>query len=354
MSAYRQITQGEMAIRRLRVVRAAILVAGVLVVGSLGFYFLTDREHSFLECVYMTVITVTTVGYEEVVPVRESQTLTLFTLGVMLVGVGAVLYLLTAVAAMVVEGDLQQRLWRRRMEKRIENLRDHIIVVGIGRCGSQVIRELFNAGVPFVAVDIEPTRLELLVQDLHMECPVTVGDAMEDTILRAAGIERARGLVATLHDDRDNLFLCLTARHLNPRLRLVAKADERSSFAKFEKVGVNAIVSPPVMGGRHIASEMLRPDVASFVDGLLRVTESAPALSELRVDDAAPAAGKTLGEANLRARTNCLILGIRDDRESFYQYNPGPDVILAPGASVIALGDPVALESLRNLLQAGT
>ena len=346
------VTNAEVQGRRFRVARALALIGLVLVTGATGFYVLTGGRYSYLDCLYMTVTTVTTVGYTEVLPVRESIGTTVYTIIVILVGVGAVFYLLTTLAALVVEGDLHQRLWRRRMEKRIQNLRDHIIIVGVGRSGSQVVRELFNAGVPFVAIDADAARIQMLADELHYDFPFLVGDALEDTLLRAAGIERARGLVATLHDDRDNLYLSLTARQLNARLRLVAKADERTSFDKFEKVGVNAVVSPPVMGGRHLASEMLRPDVASFVDGLLRVTESAPALAELRIGARAPAAGQALGDANLRARTNCLVLGIREESDVFYQYNPAPEVVLTPGASLIALGDPVALERLRSLLQA--
>lgn len=337
--------------RRLRVIRAAGIFSLVLALGSLGYYLLSGGRYSFLECVYMTVTTVSTVGFDEVVPVSGSFGLTLFTILLILFGVGTVLYFLTALTAMIVEGDLPHRFWRRQMEKRIQNLRDHFIVVGAGRSGGQVVREFVHAGAPFVVVDLDPARIEVLTTEFHVDFPFVLGDGLEDAILRAAGIERARGLVAALHEDRDNLFLSLTARQLNPELRVVAKVDEQTSFEKFEKVGVNAVVSPPVMGGRHLASELMRPDVATFLDGLLRVTESTPALTELQVARHASVAGRSLADADLRSHTNCLILGIRDDPDLFYTYNPGPEVALSPGSHVIALGDPVALEKLRHLLQ---
>jgi voltage-gated potassium channel len=340
-------------VRRMRVVRAAIALGVVFVLGTVGFYLITHESYSLLECLYMTVITVSTVGFREVIPPRESETLIVFTIFLTMFGVGTGLYFFTALASMVVENDLPHRFWRRRMEKKIQSLNDHIIVVGAGSSGGHVVRELFHAGSPFLVVERDPSRIAALTTELHMDFPFVVGDGLEDSTLLSAGIETARGLMATLHEDRDNLYLCLSARQLNPQLRLVAKADDRSSFEKFERIGVNAVVSPSVMGGRHLASEMLRPDVASFVDGLLRVTESAPALSELEVGDGAAAAGNSLAEADLRSRTNCLILGIRDNSDSFYTYNPGPEVCLKPGSSVIALGDPVALESLRNLLRSG-
>ncbi|MFQ5600095.1 MAG: potassium channel family protein [Candidatus Krumholzibacteriia bacterium] len=341
----------EMHERRLRVVRAAFLILLVLILGSLGFYQLTGGRHSLLECLYMTVITVSTVGFREVIPARESEAVTVFTILLTLFGVGAVLYFLTTLTTMIVEGDLQYGFWRRRLEKKIQGLRNHVLVVGAGRCGGQVVRELWHSGAPLVVLELDPARVELLASELRIEFPFVLGDALEDANLRAAGIERARGLIAALHEDRDNLFLSLSARQLNPSLRIVAKVDDRSSFEKFERVGVNAVVSPPMMGGRHLVSEMLRPDVATFVDGLLRVTESAPALSELGIAEDAPVAGRSLGEADLRAKTHCLILGIRAQSSSFYTYNPGPQEMLQPGSSVIALGDMVALERLRGLLQ---
>jgi len=336
--------------RQLRALRAFALVLLVLIGGTLGFYYLTDEDTNLLTCLYMTVITVSTVGFNEAVPVNEHEDLMVFTILVSLFGVGTVLYFFTTLTSMVVENDLRHRLWRRRMHKVIANLEKHTIVVGAGRCGREAIRELHEAGIPLVVVEQNVEHIDGLSIELSYEVPHVIGDALEDTTLVAAGIHRASGLIATLHEDRDNLFLSLSAKQLNPKLKVVAKADDRASFGKFKRVGVNAIVSPPVMGGRHLVSELIRPEVATFVDRLLSVTESAPALVEVDVGADSSLVGQTLGQADLRSKVNCLIVGLKGPDDAFFLYNPGIDQVFTENMRVIALGDLVALERLRSLM----
>jgi voltage-gated potassium channel len=193
----------DMHVRRMRVVRAAGAIGVVLALGTMGFYVITEEAYSLLECLYMTVITVSTVGFREVIPPRESEALIVFTIFLTMFGVGTGLYFFTAIASTVVEGDLPHRFWRRRMENKIRGLKDHIIVVGAGGSGGQVVRELFHAGAAFVVVEQDPSRIALLTTELHMDFPFVVGDGLEDSTLQTAGIEDARGLVATLHEDRD-------------------------------------------------------------------------------------------------------------------------------------------------------
>ena len=336
--------------KQLRVARAAGLVLLVLIGGTLGFYYLTDDDTNLLTCLYMTVITVSTVGFNEAVPVNEHEDLMVFTILVCLFGVGTVLYFFTSLTSMIVENDLRHRLWRRRMQKVIANLEQHTIVAGAGRCGREAIRELHEAGIALVVVEQNIEHIDALSHEMGYEVPHVIGDALEDGSLLAAGIHRASGLIATLHEDRDNLFLSLSAKQLNPDLKVVAKADDRASFGKFKRVGVNAVVSPPIMGGRHLVSELIRPEVATFVDRLLSVTESAPALVEVDVGADSSLIGLSLGEADLRSRVNCLIVGLKGKTDAFFIYNPGIDQIFTEGMRVIALGVLVALEGLRTLM----
>ncbi|MBR56657.1 MAG: hypothetical protein CMH54_01220, partial [Myxococcales bacterium] len=221
--------EAERKARQGRVTRAALLVCMVLLTGTYGYYELTNYTVSLLDCLYATILTVSTVGFQEVIPIRESDALTWFTIALIFFGGGSLLYFVTSITAMVIEGDLLYRFWRRRMLRTIENLNHHIVVCGAGRSGMHTIRELRSEGTPIVVIDVDPGRIEIVLQEFGEIMPHLVGDALEEQVLRAAGIDRADGLIAALHDDRDNLYLSLSARQLNPDLRIVAKVDEAFS-----------------------------------------------------------------------------------------------------------------------------
>ncbi len=339
--------------RSMRVVRATSLVIMVLVVGTLGYWSLTDHLYTLLTCLYMTVITVSTVGFNEVLPVSESPQLQLFTVGLILFGGGSLLYFLSSFTALVIEGDLAYTLWRRKMDKNLATLSDHIVVAGAGRSGIHVIRELFETDADVVVIDFDSERVDQLLAEFGDTQRVVAGDALEEAVLRSAGLERARGLIAVLHDDRDNLFLCLQARHINPHLRIVAKVDEAASAAMFSKVGVDALVSPAAIGGRRLASEMLTPHLASFADALMAPGQQVQ-LTELRVDSRSPVAGLTLGDASEHpsmASIHCRVVGLRVRLDAPFDYEPGRNAVLTAGGSVVAVGNAEELRSLRLVLQ---
>ena len=332
-----------------RAYRAAGVVLLVVTYGTVGYRFLTSGTYSWLESLYMTMLTLSTIGFEEVIPVKDSRVMMAFTLSVMCLGIGSLVYFLSSLTAMVVEGDLLYRLWRRRMMRSIDELEDHVVVAGAGRSGIHAVRELRQAGTPIVVVERDADRMEHLLAEFGEDLPHLVGDALEDAMLITAGIERARGLIATLHEDRDNLFLCLSARQLKPALRIVSKVDEAASAAKFRRVGVDSVVSPARMGGDRIAHEMIQPGVTSFIDTLLGPHGEILVL-ELEVSQGSAVAGQSIRDSALGTRTHCLVLGIRDHGEEHYRFNPPAGVVLQPGSTLMALGDAEQLGLLRGLL----
>lgn len=335
--------------RTVRVFRAGVLVILVLVLGTVGFGVLTQGSHSIFDCFYMTVITVSTVGYHEVIPIGQSMPLQLFTVVLILFGGGSILYFLSSFTAMVIEGDLAFGFWRRQMERRLGSVREHVIVAGAGRSGVHVLRELVRAGVPVVAVDTSAERIDALLGEFGEALIVVVGDALEESVLRTAGLERAKGVIACLHDDRDNLFLCLTARQLGHRARIVAKVDDPQTAEKFRKVGVDAVVSPGMLGGRRLVSEMITPEMSSFADALMAPTEQLK-LAELTVGANAPMAGRTISEARGATERNCAIIGLRPRGASAFVYQPPSSDRLDPGSTLIVLAEHQDLGRLERLL----
>jgi voltage-gated potassium channel len=322
----------------------------VFAIGTFGYYQLTDGRHSVLDCLYATVQTVSIVGFREVIPIRESDALTGFTISLILFGGGTLLYFISSITAMLIEGDLLYRFWRRRMEKTIGSFTGHVVVAGAGRCGMHVINELKKDGVDVVVVDIDPMRVELVLNKFGEDTAHIIGDALEDPVLRSAGLENASGLVAALHDDRDNLFLCLSARQLNPALRIVAKVDEASSAEKFNRVGVDSVVSPAQMGGRRLVNELIRPEVSSFLGILLETTNTTINLVDFPVHHDSELVGKTLREADLRARTNCMVVGLRSPNYTEHLYNPPSQQKIKAGGRLLAMGEPDGLKQLEKML----
>lgn len=335
--------------RTVRVFRAGLLVLLVLVLGTMGFEVLTQGAHTLFDCFYMTVITVSTVGYREVIPIGQSMPLQLFTVGLILFGGGSILYFLSSFTAMVIEGDLAFGFWRRHMERRLGSVREHVIVAGSGRSGVHVLRELIRSNVPVVAVDTDPERIDTLLGEFGESLIVVVGDALEESVLRTAGLDRARGIIACLHDDRDNLFLCLTARQQGHRARIVAKVDDPQTAEKFRKVGVDAVVSPGVLGGRRLVSEMITPEMSSFADALMAPKEQLK-LSEVTVGERAPMAGRTISEIRAAAERNCAVIGLRIKGASTFVYQPPSSERLEAGSTLIVLAEHQDLGRLERLL----
>lgn len=333
-----------------RLITAGAVLATVLVIGATGYHQLGGGRWSWGDCLYMTVITLSTVGYGEVLPGMDQIAFTrVWTVGLIVLGSGTLLYFVSTLTAIIVEGDLRGILRRNRMQQRIDRLEGHIIVCGVGTTGIHVIEELRTIGTPFVVVDMDGDRLARLMDEGYSSLLYVVGDAAEDHVLEHAGIMRARGVVAALHDDRSNLFVTLTARALNPKLRIVAKAVEHGAGPKILRAGADAFVSPNYIGGLRLVSEMVRPRVVQFLDQMLRDKDKNLRIDEITIPDGSLLAGRALRDSELRKHGDVLVIAIRDV-EGKYVYNPSAATTLEPGMTLIVLAKAAELGPLRELV----
>lgn len=341
-----------MAELSLRLRWAGIALAGTLAVGTVGFQLIGDGRWSLGECAYMTLISATTVGYGESLPGMETiPGARAWASVVILLGVGTFGFAASMFTAFLVESDLTAAFRKKKMRKMIDSLEGHVIVCGVGSTGRHVVQELTAIRTPVLAIDVDGDRLEALAAGIaSVQLPYIVGDATDDIVLEAAGIRRAKGIVIALPDDKDNLFVVVSAHGLNPSARIVSRGHDVRVADKLRKAGAHAVVSPNFIGGMRLASEMVRPHVVEFLDEMMRDRDKNLRMEEVEVSARCAAAGKTLREAKLREVTEALVLAYREPGRKTLTYNPGPDAILRPGSLLIVLGTQDAVASLRTFL----
>jgi voltage-gated potassium channel len=314
-----------------RLMVALGLIAAVAVTGTVGYTLI--EGWGVLDALYMTVITMGTVGYGETRPLNDAGRL--FTIGLIVMSIGIAGYSISTLAAFIVEGEFFRLIQERRMDQRIAKLTDHLILCGGGRTGRHIAEEFFRTKTPFVLIELD---LEALAMSQQIgDFPYLQADATEDDTLRLAGIERAKGLVAALGEDKDNVFIVLSARALNPRLRVVARVNDEANANKLIKAGADDVVSPNAIGGLRMASIMLRPAVVTFLDEMLRVPGQTLRVDEVHIEHIPGLQGKTLGEANIPKRTGMLVMAIKSPTRG-YQFNPGAGTILRAGDILIVVG----------------
>jgi len=272
---------------------------------------------------------------------------TVFTI---LTGIGAFAYFQSVLTATIVEGVVGQAWRRRSMDHKIAKLSDHYVVAGVGSTGRHVIEELAATSRRYVVIDRSVENLERANNELAAGQMLFVcGNATEDHTLIAAGVARAAGVIAALTDDRDNLYVTLSARTLNARARIVSKVIEPEAVGKMIRAGANATVSPNTIGGRRLAAEMLRPEVVEFLDTMMRDREQPFRFEDVPVPEESPVAGKTLGSLAIRKVSNVLVVAVRD-RDRRFIYNPGPDHVITAGTVLVVLGDAREAVKLGELL----
>lgn len=335
-------------VARKRMFLALVLLLVVLGIGSAGYWYLGWRHEPghwpVSDCIYMTAITITTVGFEEVLDLNAVAGGRSWTLGLLVFGISANLYVVSAITSFFVESDFTNVRRYRRLQREMDQISNHYIVCGVGRTGSKVANELLAVGEGVVAVD----EREGMLAELHERGILTLpGDATDDEVLERAGIKRARGVVATLDDDKTNMFVVVTARQTNPKLRIVAKAVSATAAAKLRRAGADAVVSPTQIGGMRMASELLRPHVVRFLDDMLRDKEAGLRIEEATVGPSGRAVGETLRSANFRENAGVLILAVRDSDGSVTHVPPS-DLLIAPGQTLIAIGKPEQIVALRT------
>jgi len=335
---------------RARFVFSAALLTAIVVGGGTIFWLLVGDTYSFFDSIYFALITVSTVGYSELPRMELHPIARVVVMTMIVTGVGAVAFFQSALTAVLVEGVLGRALRKRRMEKRISKLTSHTIVAGGGRTGRFVINELHVNRLPFVVVDKDPEALARLNDEYGGELIHVVGDATDDHVLSAAGVERASGLVTALAEDPENVFVTISARSLNPRIRIVAKAVTLGSEAKLARAGANATVSPHRIGALRLVTELLRPHTAEFLDSMMRGTgEEQLRFDDVKVHQGSEYEGRSLREAPIREHANVLIVAIRGPDGQFV-YNPPADQRLESGSYVVVLGTREGVQRLRAMV----
>ncbi|MBI5242571.1 MAG: potassium channel protein [Elusimicrobia bacterium] len=319
------------------------ILAATLLIGTFG-YTLIEGWNPF-DALYMTVITVATVGFGEIHPLHASGRV--FTIFLILGGLGAVGYAFSSVTAFIVEGELTDVLRRRRMLKKIATLKDHYIVCGGGGIGRTIMEELSKTRRPFVSIERNPEKAA------HIESKgwlVIKGDSLDDETLRSAGIERAYGLFCALTGDRDNSFAAISARGLNPNLRIVSQLHDESVREKLLRSGADTTVSSGHIGGLRMASEMIRPAAVGFMDSMIRERGTAYRFEDVPLPPDSKMTGRALGEIKTQPGETALILAVRSGPG--YEVNPPPERLLKAGESLVVLGDVEQVRRLKEMIAA--
>jgi voltage-gated potassium channel len=329
---------------RSRLARTAGFLALVFAGGTIGYRMIENA--GWWDSFYMTVITLTTVGYREVFPL--SRTGEVFTVVLLFAGLGLILLVAMEIGRTVIEGELREVFGQARRSRMIESLSGHEIVCGFGRMGQAVVEELRRARRSIVVIESKPEKVQRL---RAMDLPVVSGDATSEAALRAAGIERAHGLVACLNDDAHNVYTVLTARSLNPGLFIVARAGEEGAEARIERAGANRVVSPYRHGGARLAHVLMKPTVVDFLDiSLGRAGDLGLELEQLVLPETAPLVGKTLAEAELRRRWKVGVVAVQ--RADTIFPNPEADFAFSGGDVLVILGTRAALNGFETVCRA--
>jgi len=311
----------------------------VVLIGTLGYHRL--GHIGFLDSAYMAIITLFTVGFRELGDVNDATKL--FTIFYLIAGLGIATYAISSLTALIVEGDLKGYLKERRMEKRLAALTDHIIVCGLGKVGFQAAWEFKQAGIPFVIVEKLPTKSG----NLRFEGDIIlIGDALDELVLERAGIHRARGLIAAVGSDADNVLVTLTAKQMAPEVVVVARAARLGTEKKLQAAGADHIVSPYEIGGRRMAQLLLTPDLMNYVDLVIDKKPVEMAIEHILVHPRSRLVGFTMRDIRLRDTTGALVAGIIRPGEGLH-FNPRGGETFEAGDLVLAMGTHQALKALE-------
>jgi voltage-gated potassium channel len=314
-----------------------------MTVGTVAFALI--EKWSLLDSLYVAAQTVTTVGFGDLAP--QTRTGRLFATVFMLGSVGVVLYALTSTVQSIVQSELIATFGQRRLSRKMSKLRDHFIICGAGRVGSRLVRALHGGDTPIIVLENEPRRVAELVE---LGVIVLVRDATLEESLREAGVGYAKGLAACLPDDADNVYVVLTARDINPKLHIVARAAEEQAEAKLIRAGANRVVAPTIIGGHRMAVALTKPAVGDFLDSIT-ANELGLAFEQMEVDGSSSLAGRKLMDTNIRSALDIVIVSIRRG-DGTVLFNPSGETSILGGDMLIAIGKAEAMIKL-NILAKG-
>ena len=324
-----------------RILQLSAMLIGVVAFGTLGYHFVLGWD--WLDALYMTAITISTVGFEEVRHLDVAGRV--LTIVVLLTSAGVFAYALTTLASVVLDARFGSLLWRRRMEGRIKELRDHYVICGFGRTGRAVAEQLARSTQPFIVVEQQPDKVELLREREYL---FVEGDATHDECLHRARIDHARGLVAALGNDAENVYLVLSARQIKPDLSIVSWATSEESERKVLRAGANHALSPYLQGGRRIATLLTSPHALEFLDHAMGGSDNIR-LGEIVVRPGSPLAGNSIKNAGIRRDLGVIVIGIRRASGKL-EFNPAADVTLHENDILIGIGSPDQIEKLRHMV----
>jgi voltage-gated potassium channel len=319
---------------------AALLLSSVIVCGTIAYVVV--EGWGWWDAFYMTVITVTTVGYKEVHDLTYAgQVVTVLLL---FGGVGAALYTFTLATSAIIDGGLPKHLERRRQRRMLDTIKDHFIICGYGRIGGTVAAQFSRQHIPFVVIDRDPERVKQAIGD---RVTAIEADASNDQVLKRAHIDRARGLIAALGTDADNVYTVLTARVLAPRLFIIGRAESEDGTRKLQQAGANRVVSPYQIGALQMAQTAVRPAVVDFVELATSTDNLELTMEQIPISDDSPLAQRSILEAGLRQKFGIIVVAIQRP-EGHMEFNPEPDTPIRPGDTLVVLGRPQSLKRLES------
>lgn len=322
-------------------IRVLLIFSSILLIGTLGYRWI--EGYAWLDAFYMVVQTVSTVGFNEIRPLSDAGTW--FTIGLIASSFGTFAYGATLLTQLLMDGSLQFFLRTKRLERKVEKLNDHVILCGMGRNGRQVLNKLLAYGAQVVVIEKDLDRAENVRSTGAL---VIIGDATEDAVLEKANIGKAKSLIAALASDTDNLFVVITARQLNPNLVIGARANTESTEKKLLAAGADYTVSPNLVGGAHLAHNLMNPGVMNFLDHLSVGGSSATNIEEIVVDELPNQFGKcNIKELEIRQQTGCTVIGYVDEHGEL-TVNPAPDFQVAPHSRIYVLGNDEQIKALRQ------
>jgi len=327
---------------RSRIYTAVLMLLLVILIGVFGFKMLSG--YTWIDAIYMTVITVTTVGFGEVQPLdTQSKIFTVFLILASIVIVG---YAISIITEYILSKSNYEELKQKKMQKKIDSLKNHIIICGYGRNGSQAAKKLIAYEKDFVVIEKDKEIIDKFQSEL---VSFIQGNANEDEILLQAGIDRASTLISALPNDADNLFVVLSARQINKNLTIISRASQQTSYNKLKLAGANNVILPDMIGGDHMASLVVVPDLIEFIDNLSIVGKANINIEEIAVEKLYnPSTIKTLRDLDLRKNTGCNVIGFKDGQGD-YIVNPEADIELVPKSKIIVLGRPEQIKKLNSL-----
>ncbi len=326
---------------------AAICIIAIFLAGTIG-YRMIEKNWSLLDAIYMTAITLTTVGYTDN-PCNDqiSSARKIFTIFLIVVGIAVFAYGIGNAMAFIVEGQLSETLRRKKMDNEIARMKNHYIVCGAGDTGIHTINEFLKMESNFIVIEQDESRLKHILESREKLLYIQ-GDATDDEVLLKAGIEKATGLVTCLAEDKDNLFVVISARSINPKLKIASKATDEMAKKKILRAGANEVIMPDFLGGLKLASLVLRPKVVSFLDIML-YKEAATRFSEATISEGSQLVGISLEEAQIPNRTGLLVVAVQKAEDDNFIYNPRPIIQLDSGDTLIVIGDVKQVRKLKKL-----